>query len=208
MLYLEVPDASTYHECFSAPYQFLSIEHVNFFSSVSLTNLLARRGFECVFARKVNRHLGPNSIEPAIAALFRFTGKTHPPQRDSTTETALHKYLEASRRLEQEIQQKIARLAESQVSLAVWGAGTHTLRLLETSKLGDARIVAFLDSNPRYHGKKLRDIPIIQPEEFHSADATILISSQVAEAEIKDQIRNRLGWTNPLVCFYEAPVKA
>lgn len=45
LLYVEVPDASSYHQWFSAPYQFLSIEHVNFFSSASLGNLLARRGF-------------------------------------------------------------------------------------------------------------------------------------------------------------------
>jgi FlaA1/EpsC-like NDP-sugar epimerase len=87
--------------------------------------------------------------------------------------------------------------------LAVWGAGTHTLRLLETSKLGRAHIVAFIDSNPRYQGKQLRGIPIVTPREFQSADATILISSQVAESEIKAQIRNQLGWTHPTICFYE-----
>jgi SAM-dependent methyltransferase len=203
LLYIEVPDASSYHQCFSAPYQFLSIEHVNFFSPASLRNLLARRGFDCVFARRVNRQLGPHSIEPAVAALFSPTGKGELAQRDEETEPALLKYLEASRRLEEEIQQTITRLAESQVPLAVWGAGTHTLRLLETSKLGSARIVAFIDSNPRYQGKQLRGIPVLTPGEFQSADATILISSQVAEAEIKAQIRNQLGWTHPIICFYE-----
>jgi SAM-dependent methyltransferase len=203
LLYVEVPDASSYFEWFSAPYQFLSIEHVNFFSSTSLSNLLARRGFECVFARKAARHLGPNSIEPAVAALFSLTGASAPPKRDLETECGLLKYLDSSRRLEEEIQQKIARVAESQIPLAVWGAGTHTLRLLETSKLGSARIVAIIDSNSRYRGKQLRGIPIVTPEEFQPADATILISSQVAESEIKSQIRNQLGWTNPLICFYE-----
>jgi FlaA1/EpsC-like NDP-sugar epimerase len=116
--------------------------------------------------------------------------------------------LEFSRRLEEEIQQKITRLAESQVPLAVWGAGTHTLRLLETSKLGSTRIVAFIDSNLRYQGKQLRGIPIVAPAEFQAADATILISSQVAESEIKSQIRNQLGWTHPIICFYENPNSA
>ena len=205
LLYVEVPDAGSYHKHFGAPYQFLSIEHVNFFSPASLTNLLARRGFERVFAGKVERHLGPKSIEPAVSALFSLTGKGAPPQRDLETERALLKYLESSRRLEEEIQQKIARVAGSQIPLAVWGAGTHTLRLLETSKLGSARIVAIIDSNPRYQGKQLRGIPIVTPGEFQSAEATILISSQVAESEIKAQIRTRLGWTNPVICLYENP---
>jgi SAM-dependent methyltransferase len=203
LLYIEVPDASSYHKWFSAPYQFMSIEHVNFFSPASLSNLLARRGFDCVFARRVNRHLGPRSIEPAVAALFSPIGKGAPAQPDLETEPALLKYLESSRRLEEEIQQKIARLAESQVPLAVWGVGTHTLRLLETSKLASARIIAFIDSNPRYQGKQLRGIPILAPQQFQSAEATILISSQVAESEIKAQIRDQLGWTNPTIRFYE-----
>jgi SAM-dependent methyltransferase len=202
-LFIGVPDASSYDRHFSAPYQLLSIEHVNYFSPVSLRNLLARRGFECVFTRRWNSHLGPNSIEPAVLGLFTLTGKAAPPQRDVETEPALLRYLESSRRLEEEIQGKIAKLAESKVPLAVWGAGTHTLRLLETSKLAGANIVAFIDSNSSYRGKQLRGIPIITPQEFRSQDATILISSQVAESEIKEQIQTRLGWKNPLVCFYE-----
>jgi len=203
LLYVEVPDASSYQNWFSAPYQFLSIEHVNFFSPTSLSNLLGRRGFQCVFAQRAARHLGPKSVEPAVAALFSFTGQPVPAKHDLDTEAGLLKYLESSRRLEEQIQEKIARLAESQAPLAVWGVGTHTLRLLETSKLADARIVAFIDSNARYHGKQLRGIPIITPGEFKSTEATILISSQVAESEIKVQIQQQLGWPNPIVCFYE-----
>jgi FlaA1/EpsC-like NDP-sugar epimerase len=77
------------------------------------------------------------------------------------------------------------------------------MRLLETSNLATARIVAIIDSNPRYKGKQLRGIPIVTPAEFQPADATILISTQVAESEIKAQIRNQLRWTNPIICFYE-----
>jgi SAM-dependent methyltransferase len=207
-LFIGVPDATSYHEWFSAPYQFLSMEHVNYFSPASLRNLMARRGFDCVSSQKMASPLGPNSVEPAVAALFSFTGRCAPPQRDMETETALLKYLEISRRLEEEIQQKIARLAGSQTPLAVWGVGTHTLRLLETSKLGTARIVAFIDSNSRYHGKTLRGIPIITPAEFQSKTATVLISSQVAESEIKAQIQDHLRWPNPIVCLYETSGKA
>jgi FlaA1/EpsC-like NDP-sugar epimerase len=179
------------------------VEHVNYFSPASLSNLMARRGFDCVLARRATRHLGPKSVEPVVAALYALTGRNAPPRRDVETEPALLKYLESSRRLEEQIQQKITRLVESQAPLAVWGTGTHTMRLLETSQLGRARIVAFLDSNVRYQGKQLHGIPILSPGAFQPGDATILISSQVAEGEIKAQIQKQLGWTNPIVCFYE-----
>ena len=154
-------------------------------------------------ARKIALPLGPKSLEPTVLALYSLTGKGPPMQRDVETEPALRRYLESSRRLEEQIQQKIASLAESHVPLAVWGAGTHTLRLLETSKLKDTRIVAFIDPNARYHGKRLHGIPIITPGEFLTSEATVLISSQVAESEIKAQIRDQLRWPNPVVCLYE-----
>jgi SAM-dependent methyltransferase len=203
MIYIEAPDASSYYQWFSAPYQFMSIEHVNYFSPSSLRNLMARNGFDCVFVERVQRHLGPKSIEPALAGLFSLTGKPGVIQKDTETEAALQKYLDSSRRLEEEIQKKIAALAESKTPLAVWGTGTHTLRLLETSKLGHANIVAFIDSNARYRGKKLHGVTIMTPDEFHSKDATVMISSEVYETEIKAQIQNQLKWPNPVVCFYE-----
>ena len=203
MLFIGVPDASSYYQEFSAPYQFLSMEHVNFFSPISLSNLMARRGFECLFTRKMIAWNGPRSPEPTVISLFSLTGKTAPPQFDRHTEPHLKQYLERSRQLEEKIHEKISHLVDSQVPLAVWGAGTHTLRLLETSRLASAPIVTFIDSNPRYKGKQLRGVPIITPEEFKSPEATVLISSQVAELEIKAQIQNQLGWTTPVVCLYQ-----
>lgn len=203
MLYLEVPDVTSYYQWFGAPYQFLSIEHVNFFSPISLGNLLARHGFECVFARRAVRYLGPKSVEPAVSALFKLTGKTAPFKRDQETEPKLEKYLEASAKLEAEIHAKIKQLVDSQKPLAIWGAGTHTLRLLETSALPKAHIVAIIDSNSRYKGKQLHGLRILTPDEFKSEETTILISSQVAEEEIKTQIRKQLRWNNAVVCLYE-----
>ena len=49
LLYIEVPDASSYQHWFSAPYQFLSIEHVNYF-----------------FARVAQQSPGPPGIQVCL----------------------------------------------------------------------------------------------------------------------------------------------
>jgi hypothetical protein len=185
------------------------MEHVNFFSPKSLSNLLARHGFECVFVRRVKRFLGPTAVEPAVAGLFRRTERQADISFDDETEPALRRYIEISRRMETRIDNVIARLVERQAPLAVWGAGTHTLRLLKTSALPQARLVAFLDSNTAYQGKQLQGVPILPPDRFDRRDAVILISSHVAEREIKDQIRNKLRWSNEVICLYEdAPIES
>ena len=209
MLYLEVPDASRYDEWFSSPYQFFSMEHVNFFSPQSLSNLLARHGFSPVFVQRVKRFIGTKSVEPGVAGLFKFTGTTMDLLPDTETAPRLKNYVKESQELETSIHKTIATLAESRKPVAVWGVGTHTLRLLQTSNLKDANIVAFLDSNSRYHGKTINGILIEDPAKFLHPEAAILISSHMAQEEIKDAIRNKFGWENEIICLYEgAPIDA
>jgi len=202
LIYVEVPDASRYQAWFSAPYQFISIEHVNYFSPRSLRNFFARQGFDGVLTERVVRYLGNESVEPAVAGLFEYNGSVHAQRRDNETGPALLEYLESSRLLEMSIHERISELVASQVPVAIWGTGTHTLRLLETSRLPEVNIVAFLDSNTRYHGKRIQGREVMPPAAFSNPLATILISSQVAESEIIAQIRDSLHWGNRIVCFY------
>lgn len=202
-LYVEVPDATRYDEWFSSPYQFFSMEHVNFFSPCSLSNLLARHGFSVVFIKRVQRFIGAQSVEPGIAALFQPSHDTVKMVFDTETSHRLRRYINKSAKLEKAICEKIASLALSRIPLAVWGVGTHTLRLLATSDLKNANIVSFLDSNSRYHGKTLRGIKIENPLQFKQSEATILISSHMAQDDIKNTIEHKLGLKNPVICLYE-----
>ena len=107
-----------------------------------------------------------------------------------------------SRKLEQQIHNKINAMVNSARPIAVWGTGTHTLRLLETSRLKDARIVAFIDSNVHYQGKTLVGLPIIAPAMFSDAAADVLISSPTAEEEIFQLITHTLRWPNAVHRLY------
>ena len=205
-MFIAVPDASHYHRWFSAPYQYFSMEHVNFFSPRSLSNLMGRHGFATKFIERVPRHLGPNAVEPILMGLFERQGPDATPgtvAHDDETEAALSIYIADSRKTDSRLESIIAEMVRLRTPIFVWGAGTHTLRLLETSSLGNARIVGFIDSNKNYQGKQLRGIPILAPDAIRSRTETILISSHVAEQDIKSYIQNDLKWTNPVVCLYE-----
>ncbi len=83
----------------------------------------------------------------------------------------------------------------------VWGVGTHTTRLMATSRLAEANIVAFIESNARYHGKTLNGRPILAPSALRERAEPVLISSRVFQKEIADQIR-ALGCSNELITLY------
>ncbi len=204
-LYVEVPDATRYDRHFSAPYQFFSMEHVNYFSPASLRNLMARHGLVEQFSNRLIRRLSPQAIEPAVGALFRLEDKSTSlwvPSPDMETAPALDRYLEKSRALDKAICRKIDTLVESRRPIAVWGVGTHTLRLLKTSRLKDANIAAFIDSNPHYQGKTLSGIAIIKATTALAPNVEILISSQTAEDEILENARRIHGSTRIIHRLY------
>jgi FlaA1/EpsC-like NDP-sugar epimerase len=202
-VYIEVPDASQYDRWFSAPFQFFSLEHINYFAPQSLTNLLARHAFVPAFVRRVARYLSPKAGEPAVGGLFRSADAAAAEfARDAETKAALLRYIAGSRELEDSIAKKIDALVESEKPLAVWGTGTHTLRLLETSNLGRANIIAFVDSNQNYQGKTLAGRPVLAPSALDHPSAEILISSQAAEEEIFRVIKEKLGWSNTVHRLY------
>ena len=204
-LFIVVPDASRYQDCFSAPFQFFSMEHVNYFAPTSLSNLMLRHGLQTMSIQRTVGYLGPNSVEPVLIGVFK-QNETNTnlvgPKSDIETEPALRSYIKKSRLLEAQIASLVDECVKSQCPLLVWGAGTHTLRLLETGNLAKANILAFLDCNPNYQGKLLNGVSIIAPNQWDDPATTILISSQVAESEIKNYILHILQWKNPIICFY------
>ena len=206
-LVIVVPDASRYQECFSAPFQFFSMEHVNYFAPTSLSNLMARHGLQEMLIKQTDGYLGPNSWEPVLIGVFKLhetNNNLMEPICDTKSEPALRAYIKKSRLQEQQIACIIDEFVKSQVPLLVWGAGTHTLRLLEMGNLLKANILAFIDSNPNYQGKKLHGKPILAPSECRDIDAEILISSQVAEAEIKKYIELDLKCNKKIHTLYGA----
>ena len=108
-----------------------------------------------------------------------------------------------SQEVDDRIQQTLDGILASNESIIVWGVGTHTLRLLSTSRLKDAKIVAFVDSNPRYQGKTLQGVPIVSPAELPDMPQSILISSRVFQRNIEDQIRNALKLDNRVYLLYD-----
>lgn len=204
LLYVEVPDATTFADWPNAPYQDFSTEHINFFSPVSLDNLMQSRGFRKAFVEQNHRHQSYRTVMSNISALYqREEGrKAEQPKRDDQTREGLRRYIDQCRRDDERLQSTIAALAAEKRPVLVWGVGTHTTRLMATSRMADMQIVAFIESNARYHGKTLHGRPILAPEALRGLREPVLISSRVFQQEIADQIRHDLGCPNELIRLY------
>jgi SAM-dependent methyltransferase len=202
-LYIEVPDVTAFADWPNAPYQDFSTEHINFFSPVSLRNLMRRHGFTEVFLEQNHREQSYRTVMSNVSAFYQKQDDV--PQHiefDAGSAAGLDRYLAASAADDRRLQAKIDEVVDARQPILVWGVGTHTSRLMATSRLAEADIVAFVESNSRYHGKTLHGRPIVPPEALRERPEPVLISSRVFQQEIADQIRTGLACPNELILLY------
>lgn len=204
-LFISVPDASRYPEGEDAPFQEFSVEHINFFGPVSLVNLLEANGFELSSLEQGVIGSSYRTTTPVIHAVFKKARFSKPTAiiRDTETEKALRIYIDKSTQEDIQIQKAIESVIQLGGPIIIWGRGAHTLRLLATSNLGNAKIRAFVDSNPRYQGKRIDDVPVISPNSFKDYSEPILISSRVYQEDIALQIVNNLKLENKIIKLYK-----
>jgi SAM-dependent methyltransferase len=202
-IYVEVPDVTEFARFLDAPYQQFSIEHVSYFSPISLDNALRRAGFMPLRVAQIAKRWTARSTMPVIAAVYeRSRGTTLSAAVDDETRRALLEYTERSRAIEQGVKRVIEDLAASQRPLIVWGVGTHTAHLLSSGGLDRANIRAFIDSNPKYQGQTMRGVPVLAPSALRERSEAVLISSAVYQQEITHQIRENLGCANEVILLY------
>jgi SAM-dependent methyltransferase len=204
LLYVEVPDVTAFADWPNAPYQDFSTEHINFFSPISLSNLMRRHGFARVLLEQNHREQSYRTVMSNLSAVHRKepVSRHGEVQFDPDTARGLERYLSQSAANDERLHAEIDSVVDRGRRILVWGVGTHTSRLMATSRLAEADIVAFIESNSRYHGKMLSGRPILAPEALKDHHEPVLISSRVFQKEIAEQIRNDLGCSNELILLY------
>jgi SAM-dependent methyltransferase len=203
-LFVEVPDVAGFSRFLDAPFQQFSLEHLTFFSEISLASLLERFGFLPLLRVHGARPHSLGSTMPVLSVIAeKGEASGNALLRDEVTGSALAAYIESSFALESGVRRAIDRLVGSQRPVVVWGVGTHTAHLLAACGLGAARIVAFVDSNPRYQGKTLDGVAIESPERLRDRPEAVVVSSRVFQREIVGQLREALGCSNEVILLYD-----
>ena len=202
LLYLHVPDAALFDDDVDAPYQQFSVEHINYFTAVSLRNLLASVGLEVSAQRAIVVKLSDIAEGPALEVLCRRTARHLAVDLDTEGVAALRRYIARSAQKEATVLVKISELAEAQDPIYVWGTGTHALHLLATSRLAECNIVGFIDSNPHYSGRQLAGRTVLDPRAVGRLGGPILVASAVSQTAIADSARRLFGPDVPLILLY------
>jgi 2-polyprenyl-3-methyl-5-hydroxy-6-metoxy-1,4-benzoquinol methylase len=206
-VYVETPDAHNFFLVSDAneeiasehkdPFFQFSVEHVNYFTMISLANLMMGLGFHKLM------------LEPQVStvAMLASVWKRLDFAFDTEIEGSLKTYIAESRSLFGNLLAKVDEIAKARGEIIVWGAGLHTQKLLGASSLGEANILAFVDSDIGYQGGLLVGKAILSPDRLHELpNCPILVSSQLYQDEIVNQILG-MGLKNELVLLYPSTLK-
>lgn len=194
---VEVPALERFAQRPFEPYGEFSLEHIQYFSSESLTRLFATLGFNVLSSTLVD--LPPGYCDSLFALFVRNPAATISAPSIAAAD-GIESYIAESEAM---MQAALLRITDCPAkTLVIYGAGSHTARLLpRLLQAGESRLAGLVDSNPNLRGKQLGPLLIEAPETLdRHPDATIVVSSFRAQQAIGDMLRASRG--NPVLTLY------
>ena len=197
---IEVPALERFSRKPFEPYGEFSLEHIQYFSASSLTNLLLNLGY---VPEAVNLVDLPNGYCDSLMGIFVRSSSAidQAPKLVADDSLAwLTQYIVDSEKRTNATIQRIDTCGAD--SLIIYGAGSHTARLIP--KLSAAtldRIICVVDSNPNLEGKCLGSYAIERPSVLSiHASATVVISSFRSQSAIVATLSE--SYSNPILTLY------
>lgn len=189
-VYIEVPNVAQYAGNSPAPFAYLNSEHINHFSTKSLSNLLLQNGFTLIDFGTKQWPMCNGYFYPACWVVGENIGTI----RSEFDITQVTRYINGCLGAKYPA---IDELYRSQEEVIVWGAGSLTQTLYHQTRLVDCNIKMFVDNNKVKWGKLLDGILVHSPDKI-PPDTKILVISTYGTDAIKKQI-NQMGLNNPVV---------
>ena len=177
-----VPDAERFSLEPKEPFHEFSLEHINYFTQASMTNLMGKFGITGRQSKSMPVDFYDSS---ALAAIWEKTGEVGLIRNDASGLGKMREYIAASTRRMEKLNTLIDDLVMTQEDVVVWGAGSLTGRLLACTNLGKANIRMVVDSNKGLQGKKLNGFGILSPEVLEDNPLTVFISTYIYGNEIR-----------------------
>jgi SAM-dependent methyltransferase len=201
-LIVEVPDADAFgrHPAIgrvSEPLGEFSNEHINFFGVATLHRLARDAGLSLVGSEPFHYTIG---IDGLLAA-FRKAGGPDDPVPAATSRTSVRRYVAGSLKALEDVEARLLRATAGERPVVLYGAGSHSARLLAQGCLADARIDVVLDRNPHLTGRTIGPWPVALPgmlERFEGRP--VIVSTFNAMTPVVDYLRRH--FPNDIVPLY------
>lgn len=197
-IYIEVPDLKQYKENSVSPFNYFDIEHINHFTTHSLSNLMEFNGLRVASCGTKKWDIGKGMFYPAVWVVVSKPS----PVTDVGTIAYVKDYIsECLERRYPEIEE----LIRTQEEVIVWGTGSLAQRLYTMANLNRCNIKMYVDNNRNKVGTTFGGKHIYHPSDI-KINSKILILSVYSTDEIINQIRD-MGLKNEIIVLEDGRIK-
>lgn len=174
-IYLSVPSVEEFGKKYRPLAHYFNHEHINYFSPVSLDNLMGQHGFSAE-TRQLDEHCDETKmaeLEMDISCLYEYVGEKAKSQisKDEIARDSILKYLEMEKENEERIYNRILDFVMSNSQkIIIWGTGAYTLQIIANIPQLSDRVLFFVDSNPLKTGKKIAGKEVVLPCKIATED--------------------------------------
>ena len=194
LLFVAVPDSSSYLKYCAAPFYYFDREHINHFTSSTLQLLCALHSFSPILTQIIqNKSIGPMKFHYDIAGVFQLKKK-------QLTES-MRAYIESCGRKKIHVPPEI--FASEHVFL--WGIGAFAENLLFAGYFNDAKDLHLLDVDISKRGKKIFGKTVESPEsllDFDPEKTAVVITSVLYKDKIIESLQS-MGFRGRYYTVYQ-----
>lgn len=186
IMVISVPDIGMVHNNTTKILNNFNLEHINYFSRISLKNLFFKVGFGESSTYTITNTYN-NQEEYMIMSVFkRDKQKKERYIKDEITEKSIKTYLTFEENsVSKEI---IEELIKEKEEIIVWGIGAYTMSLLANDNLGKCNIISYIDNNPLKQNTMFNNRKVTLPSKEILEGKTVLVCSVLYANDIKEQI--------------------
>ena len=192
LLFIEVPDMDLFDE--KNMYQFF-FEHINYFNTKSLSNLLNKVGFILINEIVFENSDGTSPFYPTTGTLWKKSNNSLVQVNDyGRNKKTINKYIELLKTENNLLNNKIDSIIDQYKNIAIWAGGTLTAQLLAQTNLLNVNVINIFDNDPKKIDTKMGGVMIAKPQLLpkHFLDKNIeaiIIGSWSSQEEIFQSLR-------------------
>ncbi len=196
IMFISVPDGDNFGKILREPFLEFSIEHINYFTRVSLKNMLSKYGLKNLKSDSIaiNEYGGY-----VLNSLWIKNGQKNSIIFDKEGKRKIIRYIRRSSKKLETINNKIKKLVKSKEKVVIWGVGSLTSRLLATTNLKKTNIQFFVDSNTDLQRKRISNLSIKSPDILKNQKITVFVSTYIYGKEIKSLLLSKYNFKGKII---------
>ena len=184
---IQVPAVEGFEKHYTPLPNYFNCEHINYFSLISLDNLMAQNGFGRIISDEDSMFI--NSFdEYLLVGIYEYNGKDEI-KHDDISECSIRNYYDQNQMIAGEKNNGICGFINKYDEVVLWGCGSYATQLLAKHPEFKEKIIYAVDNNRKLQENGFDNMEVFPPLELKNRPYPVLICSMLNGKDILEEIK-------------------